>query len=132
MKPSKHLFLKFQCWSVKLCYLGKNVKLLMSPDRVTHVVLSWQTMQATKKYFTQISTPVSQMHISHATLGSFSKTFKTYLSQIPMLVFQMHNSHATNGTTFHPNPSPLAPLAGSIKRPCRLQLRHCLQHPTYS
>ena len=31
----------------------------------------------------------------------------------------MHNSHARHGTTFDPNPPPLAPLAGSIKRPTK-------------
>ena len=36
-----------------------------------------------------------------------------------MLVFRMDNSHAWHGTTFDPNPPPLAPLAGSIKRPTK-------------
>ena len=31
----------------------------------------------------------------------------------------MRNSHAWHGTTFDPNPPPLAPLAGSIKRPTK-------------
>ena len=31
----------------------------------------------------------------------------------------MHNSHARHGPTFDPNPPPLAPLAGSIKRPTK-------------
>ena len=31
----------------------------------------------------------------------------------------MHNSHAWHGTTFDPNQPPLAPLAGSIKRPTK-------------
>ena len=61
-----------------------------SSSLTTSVVLSWQTMQATKKYCPQISTPVSQALISHATLSSYAKTLKTLLKPSKHIFLKFH------------------------------------------